>query len=185
MEPLWTTPLCFLPVSRNLEISRIRTLLSCVLVFILLTIWTKPVSFFQSGLEAEVPLRPGGGHGEAGWTGEEDWQSRGGVQALLGGPAVGQTGQSAATRTYWVTWDMGLAAGGQSVELDSETLNRLEDSPLLSRSSATSLQTVFLWWWCGNMTCSYYCKSFVEAYKQISAGIKHRDFTVILKLLSL
>lgn len=51
------------------------------------------LSLSLSGCEAEVPLSSGWGYGEAGRTGEEDRQSCGGVQALLGGPQVGQTGQ--------------------------------------------------------------------------------------------
>lgn len=51
------------------------------------------MSFDLSGREAEVPLRSGGGHGEAGRAGEEDREGRGRVQALLGGPQAGQTGE--------------------------------------------------------------------------------------------
>lgn len=50
-------------------------------------------SISLSGCEAEVPLGSGRGDGEAGRTGEEDRQGCGGVQALLGGPQAGQTGQ--------------------------------------------------------------------------------------------
>lgn len=54
------------------------------------------VSLWRSGREAEVPLRAGGGHGQTGRTGEEDWEGRGGVQTLLGGPEGGETGETTA-----------------------------------------------------------------------------------------
>lgn len=50
-----------------------------------------------SGLQAEVSCGPGGGHRKARWAGQEDWQSCGGVQAVLGGPESGSTG----TITSW------------------------------------------------------------------------------------
>lgn len=50
--------------------------------------------FFFSGCKAEVPFSAGGGHGEAGWTGEEDRETSGGIEAVLGGPQIGQTGES-------------------------------------------------------------------------------------------
>lgn len=56
------------------------------------------LSFHPPGCQAEVPISAGGGHGEAGRTGEEDRKGRWGVEALLGGPQVGQTGQSAVHR---------------------------------------------------------------------------------------
>lgn len=60
-------------------------------------------SLHLTGCEAEVPLGSGWGHGQAGWTGEEDRQGCGGVQAVLGGPPVGQTGKSTVVEKYrWI-----------------------------------------------------------------------------------
>lgn len=54
-----------------------------------------PLSFLMAGCSSEVPLRPGGSHGETGRTGEENWQSRGGLEALLGGAQGGEAGKIA------------------------------------------------------------------------------------------
>lgn len=51
-----------------------------------------------AGLPAEVPRRAGGGHAEAGRTGEEDRPSRGRLQTLLGGTQGGTPGTHNAQR---------------------------------------------------------------------------------------
>lgn len=55
------------------------------------TDWCSPP---PAGRQAEVPLRPAGGHRQAGRAAQEDLKGCGGVQTLLGGTEAGQTGQS-------------------------------------------------------------------------------------------
>lgn len=54
-----------------------------------------PCFLLGAGRPSEVPLCSGGSNGEAGRIGEENWQSRGGLEALLGGAEGGEAGKGA------------------------------------------------------------------------------------------
>lgn len=51
------------------------------------------------GCQAKVSLCAGGSHSKVRRAGEEDWESSGGIETLLGGPAGGTAGESKKIKT--------------------------------------------------------------------------------------